>query len=251
MGSQYNNTHIMCLTKATKPRGCKWTKGEMAEYVRGYTHDAKQARIRQEDYGRVVRRLSSYTGWKVREVREWLAGSMFKACESNPMTGTRQVRAETKQVAPGGAEGQRVRALRAMRAELTGRVAGTPEMVVTVAMVQELEDNKREVCSQGRRAVRAAILMAAEEQGMHVEVFDGGARGMAVHRVAEAHQWAVTARWVREAEAAAVLERWRSLAIRSPVLRGTGHHDRDGGGVGRGHRGIHGGIRQGGWDRQQ
>ena len=112
-----------------------------------------------------------------------------------------------------GAEGQRVRALRAMRAELTDRVAESPEIVVTAAMVPELEDNKREVCSQARREVTSAILMAAEEQGMQVEVFDGGAPGSVVDRVAEAHQWAVDARWVREAEAAAVLERWRDLAI--------------------------------------
>ena len=31
----------------------KWTKEEMTEYARGYTHDAKQAWIRKEDYDRV------------------------------------------------------------------------------------------------------------------------------------------------------------------------------------------------------
>ena len=53
----------MCITKATKPiTGVKWTKEEMAEYVRGYTHNAKQVWIRREDYDRVVKRLSSCMG---------------------------------------------------------------------------------------------------------------------------------------------------------------------------------------------
>ena len=53
----------------------------------------------------------------------------------------------------------------------------------------------------------AAILMGADEQGIRVEVSDGRARRRAVGRAAEAHQWAVDARWVQEAEAATVLER--------------------------------------------
>ena len=65
----------MCLMKATTPTtGAKWTKEEMSEYVRGYTHDAKQAWIRQGDYSRVVKRLSPCTVWKVQEVQEWPAG---------------------------------------------------------------------------------------------------------------------------------------------------------------------------------
>ena len=86
--------------------------------------------------------------------------------------------------------------------------------MVTAAMVQELEDNKRATCSHGRQAVTAAILMAAEEQGMKVKVFNGGAGGRVVDRVADAHQWAVEASWVKEAEEAVVLERWQGLAIR-------------------------------------
>ena len=119
-------------------------------------------------------------------------------------------------MAQGGSEGHRVRALRAVRAALTGRAAKSAEMVVTAAMVQELENNKRAVpvCGKDRRTVTAAILMAAAEQGMRVEVFDGGARGRVVDKVAEAHQWAVETGWVQRAAATATLARWRGLAIR-------------------------------------
>ena len=34
----------------TEGNGGKWTEEEVTEYVRGYTHDAKQQWIRQEDY---------------------------------------------------------------------------------------------------------------------------------------------------------------------------------------------------------
>ena len=54
---------------------------KLAEYAEGYTHDAKQAWIMQEDYERVVKRLPTW--WKVRDVRVWLAGSCarFKATQ--------------------------------------------------------------------------------------------------------------------------------------------------------------------------
>ena len=125
------------------------------------------------------------------EVRGWLAGSRFKACTSNPVMGTHQTMGENKLMAQEGSEGQRVRVLRDMRAALTDRVSRSVEMVVTVAMVQELEDNKRDMCGKDMRVVTAAILLAAEEHSMRVEVFDGGARGKIVDRVAEAHLWAV------------------------------------------------------------
>ena len=56
------------------------------------------------------------------------------------------------------------------QAALTDRVAQSVERVVTAAMVRALENYKRDVCGKGRRAVTSAILMAAEEQGMRVEV---------------------------------------------------------------------------------
>ena len=81
-------------------------------------------------------------------------------------TGKVQAREKNKKMAQGGGEGQRMKALRAMKEALTGRVAGSPEMVLTAAMVRELEENRREMCGQDRRGVAAAVLMAAEEHGM-------------------------------------------------------------------------------------
>ena len=200
----------MCFTKTTY----RWTEEDVTEYVRGYTHDAKQQWIRQEDYDRLVKRLLSDTGWTAKRVKAWMAGSRFKACKSNPVLGTKRAREEAKLIEQGGSEGHRVEALQAVRVALTDRVAESAEMVVTAAMVQELEDNRRTVCGKDRRTVTAAILIAAAEMGMRVEVFDGGARGRAGDRVAEAHQWAVEAGWVQKAAATATLARWRDLAIR-------------------------------------
>jgi len=200
----------MCFAKTTY----KWTEEDATEYVRGYTHDAKQQWIRQEDYDRLVKRLLSDTGWTAKRVKAWMAGSRFKACKSNPVLGTKRAREEAKLIEQGGSEGHRVEALQAVRAALTDRVAKSAEMVVTAAMVQELEDNRRAVCGKDRRTVTAAILIAAAEMGMRVEVFDGGARGRAGDRVAEAHQWAVEAGWVQKAAATATLAQWRDLAIR-------------------------------------
>ena len=45
----------MCFaTMIPRATGGKWTEEEVTEYVRGYTHDAKQQWIRQEDYDRVL-----------------------------------------------------------------------------------------------------------------------------------------------------------------------------------------------------
>ena len=91
----------MCFTKTTY----KWTEEEATEYVRGYTHDAKQQWIRQEDYDRLVKRLLTDTGWTAKQVRAWMAGSRFKACKSNPVLGTKRAREEAKLIEQGGSEG--------------------------------------------------------------------------------------------------------------------------------------------------
>ena len=95
----------MCFATTTpRATGGKWTEEEVTEYARGYTHDAKQVWIRQEDYSRVVKRLLSCTGWTAVRVRGWMAGSRFKACKSNPVMGTKQAREECRLMAHGGSE---------------------------------------------------------------------------------------------------------------------------------------------------
>ena len=65
----------MCFTKTTQPTTeVKWAQEAVTEYVKGYTHNAKQVWIRQEDYDKVVKRLLSCTGWTALEVQRWLAG---------------------------------------------------------------------------------------------------------------------------------------------------------------------------------
>ena len=55
---------------------------------------------------------------------------------------------------------------------------GSVHPVVTVAMVQELRDNRRGICGRAREGVAAAILMAATQEAMQVEMFEvGGGSG--------------------------------------------------------------------------
>ena len=56
--------------------------------------------------------------------------------------------------------------------------------------------------------------MAAAQEGMKVEMFDGGGGGQDRGGVADAQQWAVKAGWIGEKAAAVTLEAWQALAIR-------------------------------------
>ena len=75
-------------------------------------------------------------------------------------------------------------------------------------MVQEMRDNKRGICGGSREGVTAAILMAAAQEEMKVEMFEVGGGGKDRDGVAEAQQWAVQAGWIGKAEAAVTLKAW-------------------------------------------
>ena len=60
-------------------------------------------------------------------------------------------------------------------------------------MVREMRDDKRDICGGSREGVTAAILMAAAQEGMKVEMFEVGGGGMDRDRVVEVHQWVVQA----------------------------------------------------------
>ena len=84
-------------------------------------------------------------------------------------------------------------------------------------MMREWRDNKRVLCGGTKDGVTAAVLMAAAQEEMKVEMFEvgcGGKRGR--DGVAEAQQWAVQAGWIGQAEAEVTLAAWRKVA----VLRG-------------------------------
>ena len=81
-------------------------------------------------------------------------------------------------------------------------------------MLREWKDNKRVLCGGVKIGVTAAVLMAAAQEGMKVEMFEvgcGGKRGR--DGVAEAQQWAVKAGWIEQAEAEATLAAWRKVAV--------------------------------------
>ena len=138
-----------------------------------------------------LKRLTTRTGWTLRELEGWLAAKGFKACAGNGVLGTKRAREEAIHVAKGGPRGERARAVWAIREVLNKQVSGSETPVVTFAMVREMRDNKRDICGRSREGVTAAILMAAAQEGMKVEMFEVGGRGQDRDGVAEAQQWAV------------------------------------------------------------
>ena len=86
--------------------------------------------------------------------------------------------------------------MRSIREDLTKRVAGSKRPVVTVAMLRELRDNSRDIRGRAMEGSKAAILMAAAQEAMQVEMFEVGGEGQDGDTVAEAQQWAVEAGWI-------------------------------------------------------
>ena len=183
-------------------------------YVSSRCYDAKSQWLRKEEYTEVTKRLSTRTGWTLRGVEGWLARSRSKACKGTRVLGTMRAREEAIQVAQGGPRGERARAVQAIREDLNKRILGSASPVVTVAMVREQRDNMRGVCRGAREGATAAILMAATQEAMQVEMFEVGGGGQDRDAVAEAQQWAVEAGWIRKKEAVATLKAWQTLAIR-------------------------------------
>ena len=52
-----------------------------------------------------LKRLTTRTGWTLRELEGWLAAKGFKACAGNGVLGTNRAREEAVQVAQGGPRG--------------------------------------------------------------------------------------------------------------------------------------------------
>ena len=106
--------------------------------------------------------------------------------------------------------------MRAIREDLDEPGSANP--VVTVAMVQELRDNRRGLCRGPREGVTAVVLMSAAPEKMQVEMFNVGKGGQDRNAVAEAQQWAVETGWIGKKEAAVTRQAWQDLA--NPNQRG-------------------------------
>ena len=171
--------------------------------------DAKKKYLQQEEFVSVMKRLAARMGWTMQELEGWLTQLKYKTCKGNRVMGTARAREEAVQVAQGGPRGEQVRAVQAIREDLTKRISGSKRPVVTVMMVQELRDNKSDICGRAMEGVTAAILMAAAQEGMQVEMFEVGGEGQDRGAVAEAHQSAVEAGWIGKKEAVATLKAWQ------------------------------------------
>ena len=144
----------------------RWAERDTDWYVSSRCYDPKRQWLWKEEYMEVTKRLSTRTGWILREVEGWLARSWYKACKGNAMLGTTGARKGAIQVAQGGPRGERARAVWAIREDLNKRISGSANPVVTVAMVRELRDNRRGVCRGAREGATSAILMAAAHEAM-------------------------------------------------------------------------------------
>ena len=126
----------------------KWEEISMDWYASSLCYDAKRQYLQQEEYmyTQVTKRLSTRTGWTLREVEGWLAGTWYTACKGNEVMGTARAREEAVQVAQGGPRGERAKSVQAIREDLKKRISGSAYPVVTVAMVRELRDNRTNIC---------------------------------------------------------------------------------------------------------
>ena len=177
--------------KTTKITHEKWTSHKIGLHMKGYCHVAKRQYLDAKSYKKATARLTTRTRWTLRELEGWLAASSFKACEGNRVLGDPRAREEAKHVRVGGAKGARAKAVRGIREILQQRVAGAKDPVVTFAMVREWRENRRDLCGGTREGVTAAILMAAAQEEMKVEMFEVGCGGSRERDgVAEAQQWA-------------------------------------------------------------
>ena len=155
----------------------KWTSHRIDLYLGEYCNDAKKHYLDQDGYKAATQRLTARTGWTLRELEGWLATSKYKACKGNAVMGAARAREEAAHVARGGPRGERAKAVRAIRKVLEARVSGAVKPVVTFAMVGEMRGNKRDICRGAREGVTAAILMAAAQEEMQVEMFEVGSGG--------------------------------------------------------------------------
>ena len=115
----------------------------MGLHMKDYCHDAKKEYLDAANYKKATARLTTRTGWTLRELEGWLATSRFKACKGNKVLGDPRAREEATHVRFGGAKGAKARAVRGIREILLQRVAGAKDPVVTFAMVREWRENKR------------------------------------------------------------------------------------------------------------
>ena len=153
----------------------KWTTHKMGLHVKEYCHNAAKDYLDEENYKKMTARLTTRTGWKLRELEGWLATTSFKTCASNKVMGDDLARQEAYLVGmTGGPKGARARAVRGMREVIWQRVGEAKNPVVTFAMLREWKDNKRDLCGGAKVGVTAAILMAAAQEGMKVEMFELG-----------------------------------------------------------------------------
>ena len=159
--------------KVTKKIITKWHIGKMKAHVREYCHDAEKEYLDQENFKKMTARLTTRTGWKLRELEGWLATTSFKTCASNKVMGDELARQEATLVGlVGGAKGARAKAVRGMREVIWKRVGGAKDPVITFAMLREWKDNKRDLCGGAKAGVTAAVLMAAAQEEIKVEMFE-------------------------------------------------------------------------------
>ena len=98
-----------------------------------------------------------------------------EACASNKVIGDDGARQEAILVGlVGGAKGARAKAVRGMREIIWKRVGGAKGPVITFAMMREWRDNKWVLCGGTKDGVTAAVLMAAAQEEMKVEMFEVG-----------------------------------------------------------------------------
>ena len=180
----------MTRTKArqTKKPMPRWTSHRIGLHMREYCHDAKKQYLDAENYKKATARLTTRTGWSLRELEGWLVTSKFKAWKGNAVLGDQRARDEASHVRHGGPRGAKAKAVRGIRKVLEERVSGAKDPVVTFAMVWEMRENKRDLCGGAREGVTAAILMAAAQEGMKVEMFEVGCGGKERDVVVEAQQ---------------------------------------------------------------
>ena len=93
-----------------------------------YCHDAKKEYLDADNYKKATARLTTRTGWTLRELEGWLATSKFKACKGNVVLGTKRARGEAAHVGHWGPSGAKAKAVRGIRKVLQERVSGAKKL---------------------------------------------------------------------------------------------------------------------------
>ena len=109
MGGGFYDKTKMTRKQTKKTTHIRWTSHKMGLHVKEYCHDAKKEYLDAENYKKATARLSTRTGWTLRELEGWLATSKFKACKGNGVLGTKRAREEAAHVGHGGPGEQRRR----------------------------------------------------------------------------------------------------------------------------------------------